>query len=93
MTHNPADPRDPRHALHAEKPVWETFDIAVGGKRPTEHAHRVERLLKGARGVKKIAAHLTEDRVTLTYDARLTNPAEIHELLLQRGYKAAARVE
>ena len=90
MTHNPADPRDPRHA---EKPVWETFDIGVEGKRPVEHAHRVEKLLQGARGLKKVAAHLTEERVTVTYDARITNPAAIHELLLQRGYKASAQVD
>jgi copper chaperone CopZ len=93
MTHNPADPRDPRHGTHAVKPVWETFDIAVEGNRPVEHAHRVERMLKGARGLKKVAAHLTEERVTITYDARITNPAEIHEILLQRGYKAAAHAD
>jgi hypothetical protein len=93
MTHNPADPRDPRHALHALQPVWETFEIAVEGRRPVEHAHRIERLLKGAPGLRKVAAHLTEERVTVTYDARITNPAELHDLLLRRGYKAAARAE
>jgi copper chaperone CopZ len=93
QTHNPADPRDPRHALHALKPIWESFDMAVEGNRPVEHAHRIERLLKGVHGVKKVAAHLTEERVTVTYDARAMNPAAIHELLLQRGYKAAARVD
>ncbi|MGH8048255.1 MAG: heavy-metal-associated domain-containing protein [Chthoniobacterales bacterium] len=93
MTHNPADPRDPRHDFHAAKPVWETFEIAVEGKRPIEHAHRVERLLKGVRGMKKVAPHLDEERVTITYDARITNPAAIHEMLLQRGYKAAAHVK
>ncbi len=90
MTHNPADPRDLRTP---EKPILESFDLAVEGERPIEHAHRVEKLAQGARGVKKVAAHLSEERVTITYDARLTNPAEIHELLLQRGYKAAAQVD
>lgn len=92
MTHNPADPRDPRHAFHAEKPVLEKFDIAVEGNRPVEHAHRIERLLKGTRGIRQVAPHLTEERVTIAYDARRTNPAAIHELLIQRGYKAAAHV-
>ncbi len=93
MTHNPADPRDPRHAFHAEKPVWEFFDIAVEGNRPVEHAHRMERLLKREHGVKSVVAHLVEERVTVTYDARLTNPAEIHERLLEHGYKAAAHAD
>jgi hypothetical protein len=93
MTHNPADPRDPRHAIHAAKPIWETFDIAVEGTRPVEHAHRIERYLAGARGLKKVAAHLTQERVTITYDARLTNPAAIHDILIQRGYKASAKAD
>ena len=45
------------------------------------------------RRVRKAAAHLTEERVTITYDARATDPAAIHELLLQRGYKEAAHAE
>lgn len=90
MTHNPADPRDLRTP---EKPILESFDLAVEGERPTEHAHRIEKLAKGAEGVKKVAAHLSAERVTITYDARVTNPAEIHELLLQRGYKAAVHAE
>jgi copper chaperone CopZ len=89
MTHNPADPHDLRTP---EKPILETFDIAVEGERPVEHAHRIEKLAKDADGVRKVAAHLTEERVTITYDARVTSPAEIHELLLERGYKAAAHV-
>ncbi len=90
MTHNPADPHDLRTP---EKPILETFDLAVEGERPTAHAHRVERLAQHARGVKKVAAHLSEERVTITYDARVTNPAEIHELLIQRGYKAAVHAK
>jgi len=93
MTHNPADPQDPRHALHAEQPVWESFDLAVEGERPVAHAHRVEKLLKGFHGIRNIAAHLTEERVTITYDARITNPAEIHESLLEQGYHAAAHAD
>ena len=53
----------------------------------------MKRLLEGARGIRKVAPHLTEERVTISYDARVTNPAAIHEHLLQRGYKASARAD
>ena len=82
-----------RPPVPAIKSALAQFQIGVQGRRPVEHAHRIERLLKGAPGVKKADAHLNEDLVTITYDARLTNPAAIHDLLLQRGYKAAEKVD
>lgn len=90
MTHNPADPFDLRTA---EKPILETFDLAVEGERPVEHAHRVERLLKGARGVTEVRAHVDEERVRITYDSRLTDSAALHELLLEKGYRASVSAD
>ncbi|HEY8899681.1 MAG TPA: hypothetical protein VIM61_04660 [Chthoniobacterales bacterium] len=70
-----------------------TFAIAVEGQRPTQHAHRIEALLRDARGVIGVEAHLDEARVIVTYDPHLAAPADIHDTLIQRGYHAAARAE
>ncbi len=45
-----------------------------------QHAHRIETLLAKASGVIKVEPHLTEQRVLISYyDARVTNPAAIHD--------------
>ena len=38
-------------------------------------------------------AHTDEERVLITYDPTETNPADIHEHLIERGYHAAARAD
>jgi hypothetical protein len=70
-----------------------TLELAVEGERPTQHAHRVEALLRGAHGIRKVEAHTDEERVLITYDPTETNPADIHEHLIERGYHAAARAD
>ena len=90
MTHNPADPLDPRTA---DEPILETFEFAVEGEKPAEHARRITTLLQGARGITNIEPHPSEERVEITYDARLTNPAAIHQILQNKHYHAARWAE
>ena len=90
MTHNPADPLDPRTA---DEPILETFEFAVEGEKPVEHARRIESLLQGVAGITQVEAHPTEERVEVTYDARFTNPAAIHEVLERKRYHAARWAE
>lgn len=85
---DPADPHDPRHP--AEEPISEILTIAVAGSQPADHARRIEQLLAGAPGVQGVEPQTDEARVLIAYDARLTNPAALHELLLDHGYRAAA---
>lgn len=77
--------------IHA--PELRTFEIAVEGERPTQHAHRIEALLARAPGIRRVEAHLREERVRITYDAVLTNPPAIHDHLLAHGYRAARRAD
>lgn len=45
-------------------------------------------------GGSSVTIHLqVEDADAAFYDARVTDPAEIHEHLLERGYRAAAHAE
>jgi hypothetical protein len=70
-----------------------SLELAVEGERPTQHAHRVEALLRSAPGIRRVEAHTEEERVLITYDPTMTNPADIHEHLIERGYHAAARAD
>lgn len=90
-TYDPADPHDPRHP--ALEPISETLAIAVEGDHPRSHANRIEKLLAGAPGVEGVEPHADEARVLVHYDARRTNPAELHEQLLAHGYKAATHAD
>lgn len=58
-----------------------------------EHAERIEKLLRDVDGVIKVEAHATEERVEVTYDARQTNPASIHEYLESKDYNASRWAE
>jgi hypothetical protein len=88
MKHQPAT----AHEAEAAEPT-ETFEMAVEGDRPVQHAHRIESLLKNARGIQKVEAHEREERVLISYDPRVTDPAAIHEFLLEHGYKPAPRAD
>jgi hypothetical protein len=76
-----------------DSPPTATLELAVEGERPVQHAHRVESLLRDAPGIRRVEAHIAEERVIITYDPRETNPAAIHEWLIERGYHAAAHAE
>jgi copper chaperone CopZ len=86
MTHNPADPFDPRTA---DEPILETFEFAVEGDHPEEHALRIEKILNSHKGIHLVKAHPSEQRVEVTYDSRETNPAAIHDALEGKNYRAA----
>lgn len=75
------------------RPPSAILELAVEGERPTQHAHRVEALLRGAHGIRKVEAHTDEERVLVKYDPTETNPAAIHEHLIDHGYHAAARAD
>ena len=90
MTPNTSD--TPETTLGNE-PILERFEFAVEGEKPAEHARRIEDLLQGVPGITLVEAHATEQRVEVVYDARLTNPAAIHDILVRRRYHAARWAE
>lgn len=86
MTHNPSDPFDSRTA---HEPISETINFGVEGEDPAGHADQIKQLLEDFPGLTQVAPHADAERVEVTYDARLTNPAAIHTALLAKGYHAA----
>ncbi|MDD5200238.1 MAG: hypothetical protein PHC88_10610 [Terrimicrobiaceae bacterium] len=54
---------------------------------------KVQSLLDGATGIRRVAPRLQKALVHIVYDARFTNPAAIHESLLAGGYRASKKAE
>jgi hypothetical protein len=90
MTPNPIDPSV---TGTGNEPILERFEFAVEGEKPEEHARRIEDILHGVAGITQVEAHPFQQRVEVIYDARFTNPAAIHDILVKKRYHAARWAE
>jgi hypothetical protein len=79
----PSDPRSGEDAVHQ----W--FEIA--NEQPKERQNgraksprKLEEVLKGLPGIERIKVVNGADRLRIHFDARRTNPAAIHEAILER---------
>lgn len=86
----PLDPADPHNPATGEKAAMESIVIATEGDAPEAHARKIEELLRGHEGVKKVAADPGHARVRITFDARRTHVPDLHDDLLKAGYKPSA---
>jgi copper chaperone CopZ len=88
------DPADP-HNLHdtADHQVLETIDIATEGNDCDECVRRLREPLMRVRGVKDVSADPVAERVRVTFDARRTHAPDLHDAILESGYKPAPRAD
>lgn len=70
----------------------ETKTIGIAGMTCDKCVETIERAFRGKRGVKKVKVDRTEATATVTYDERQTNLPELHDVLLQSGYKPVGGV-
>ncbi|MEP6809449.1 MAG: cation transporter [Chthoniobacterales bacterium] len=87
------DPADP-HNLHdtADHEVLETIHIGTDGNDCDECVRNLREPLLKIAGVKEVKADAKKERVTITFDARKTHAPDLHEAILQSGYKPAPTV-
>ena len=81
---DPADPFNPERADHA---ILETIEIATEGEDCDECVRKLGPVLKRITGVKDVKADLEHERVIITFDARKTHPPDLHDAILNSGYK------
>src|ERR1043166_3697416 len=86
----PSDPQNPERADHA---ILETIEIATEGEDCDECVRRMRPPLMKINGVKDVTVDLERDRVTVTFDARKTHAPDLHDAILQSGYKPAAQAD
>ena len=84
------DPADP-HNLHdtADHEILETILIATAGNDCDECVRHLREPLMKINGVKDVTADAKAEVGTITFDARKTHAPDIHEAILQSGYKPA----
>lgn len=82
------DQADP-HNLHdtADHPVLERIDIATDGQDCDECVRALREPLLKVAGVKEVVADPTSENVWVTFDARKTHAPDIHDAILQSGYR------
>ena len=81
------DPADPHNTATGAKAATASIVIATEGDAPEAHARKIEELLRGHEGVKKVQADPGHARVRITFDARKTHAPDLHDDLLKAGYK------
>jgi copper chaperone CopZ len=82
---DPADPFNPERADHA---IMETIEIATEGEDCDECVRKLRPVLKKIAGVKDVNVDLGRERVIVTFDARKTHAPDLHDAILNSGYKA-----
>ena len=84
------EPADP-HNLHdtADHEVIDRIQIATAGNECYECVRKLREPLMQIEGVKDVKADPAAGYVTIAFDRRRTQAAELHEAILQSGYQAA----
>jgi copper chaperone CopZ len=84
---NEIEPASPFSSEHANAPVIETIEIATEGEECDECVRKLREPLMKMAGVNDVRVDTVSERVIVRYDARKTNPPELHDAILKSGYK------
>ena len=76
----PSDPHTGREAVH------QRVELAVDRKEKRQDLSALKNALKQMQGIEKVEPETAEGRVVIHFDARRTNPAAIHEAIIEHGY-------
>lgn len=84
------EPDDPHNLQGVEGPVLERIEIATEGEDCDECVRKLRKPLLDIPGVCDVAVDTTRERVVVTFDARKTHAPDLHDAVLQSGYKPGA---
>ena len=86
---NEPEPSDPFGPIHGDKPVIETIEIATEGEDCDECVRKLRPVLMKITGVQDVTVDLKRERVIVKFDARKVHAPDLHDAVLQSGYKPA----
>jgi copper chaperone CopZ len=66
---------------------FRTDQIGIDGVTSEELIHKIEETLSHIEGVQTLHVDSERQVVIISYDSRLTNMPELHDALLESGYK------
>jgi copper chaperone CopZ len=84
------DPADPHNLQETDKPVLERIAIATEGEDCDECVRKLRKPLMNIPGVREVQVDTKRERVIVTFDARKTHAPDLHDAILQSGYKPGA---
>ena len=90
---NDIDPASPFSPDRGDGPVVETIEIATEGEDCDECVRKLREPLLNIPGVCDVGVDTEHDRVIVTFDARKTHAPDLHDAILQSGYKPGAFAE
>ena len=67
--------------------MLETNQIATEGENHHEAVRKLRGPLMRIKGVHDVRVDLEQERVIVTFDARKTHPPDLHDAILNSGYK------
>ena len=70
--------------------VLETQDIGIEGMTCDNCVRRVEKALRGVKGVTEVRVDLRAAVATVTFDTTKTHMPEMHDALLKSGYRPSS---
>jgi len=82
----PSASYNPERAAH---PILGPIEVWPEGEDCDECVRKLRPALKKISGVKDVRVDLKHERVIVTFDARKTHPPDLHDVILNSGYKPA----
>lgn len=90
---NEPDPSDPFNPEHADHAIVETVDIATEGEDCDACVRKLYPVLMKIPGVLDVRVDLSEERVKVKFDARKIHAPDLHDAILNSGYKPAVAAD
>jgi len=87
------EPSDPHNPERADHPIVERIEIATEGEDCDQCVRRLRPARMKITCVRAVTVDLARERVVVTFDARKTHAPDLHDAILQSGYKPATTAE
>jgi copper chaperone CopZ len=87
------EPSDPHNLEQADHAILETIEIATEGEDCHRCVRKLRPVLMKISGVNDVIVDLPRERVVVTFDARKTHAPDLHDAILQSGYKPAPQAD
>jgi len=87
------EPSDPHNLEQADHAILETIEIATEGEDCDRCVRKLRPVLMKISGVNDVIVDLPRERVVVTFDARKTHAPDLHDAILQSGYKPAPQAD
>jgi copper chaperone CopZ len=81
------EPSDPFNSERADHAIVETIEIATEGEDCDECVRKLRPVLMKVPGVQDVTVDLEDEKVIVKFDARKTHAPDLHDAILNSGYK------